>query len=186
MKIHLLNSARLKIALNAEDMQLLNIDFEELSFTQDQTRRAIHELLLIAREQTGFDSRHKRMFIEAFPDRDGGCTLKFTLLSGEPPDLSSKHIAKRRNRTNVFEFETVDAVLDALALLRDCAYCCSLYRLDTAYRLLIEDLSDELLPVLCEFGRKLKGGKHSAVFTAEHGVLIAGGQKLLKKSRCSA
>ena len=67
--------------LSKEDMESHHINSRDLDCGDPLCRSALRELLLKAGESEGFDCGHGRMFIQLYPERDGGCEIFVTLLS---------------------------------------------------------------------------------------------------------
>ena len=88
MKIQAPAENRITIELSARDMDALNITYEQMDYSNIETRRVVWTLLDRAGHELKRDiDPSGRMIIEAVPAGRGGCVLKFTLCSdgSRPP-----------------------------------------------------------------------------------------------------
>lgn len=80
MKILAPAENRITIELSARDMDALNITYEQMDYSNIETRRVVWTLLDRAGHELKRDiDPSGRMIIEAVPAGRGGCILKFTL-----------------------------------------------------------------------------------------------------------
>lgn len=94
MKIQAPAENRITIELSARDMDALNITYEQMDYSNIETRRVVWTLLDRAGHELKRDiDPSGRMIIEAVPAGRGGCVLKFTLCSDgnrgvrQPPSI---------------------------------------------------------------------------------------------------
>ncbi len=177
MKMDLLENGCLKILLTEEDLRGFDLTFEDLDYNNESTRNALHQLLDIARCETGFDFTGS-LVIEVLPV-DGGCLLLLT------PTGSKRHVRiKRAAGPYIFELDDVDAVLRLAQSVGEQTppmFGSSLYRFNKGYRLVLypgTPLSKELGNLLYEFAHPAGEGDIAAAYTAEHGESIAIGDAL--------
>ena len=80
MKINSPKEKLIFIELSGSDMKKLNLSFEEMDYSDEETRRAIFSVLNIARESL---DQHFELSdtakVEALPRENGGCLLFFTI-----------------------------------------------------------------------------------------------------------
>ena len=62
-----IDEKRLLIALSSEDMDFLDITFNQLDWKNDYSREIIKNLLARAESEIGFSSSNKKLLIEAIP-----------------------------------------------------------------------------------------------------------------------
>lgn len=177
MKIDLLENGCLKILLTEEDLSGFDLTFEDMDYNNQTTRKALHQLLDMARLQTGFDSSGS-LIIEALPV-DGGCLLLLTPAGGK------RHVRmKRVVGPYIFELDDADTVLRLAKSVGEHTppmFGSSLYRLNKRYRLVLytgAPLSKELGNILYEFANPAGEGDIAAAYTAEYGESIAIGDAL--------
>ena len=77
-----IDEKRLLIALSSEDMDFLDITFNQLDWKNDYSREIIKNLLAKAESEIGFSSSNKKLLIEAIP-QSNGCFVIITLLSNK-------------------------------------------------------------------------------------------------------
>ena len=86
MELIRINRQKLKIMLTPSDMTHYHLDSQELERNFGQTRGAFRRFLEDLRRQTDFEFDDRRISIQFFPSREGGCELflsSLTPLGGE-------------------------------------------------------------------------------------------------------
>ncbi len=167
---------KLKILLSSLDMQMLGVTYDSLDYKNPETKALLIELLAQGRAQTGFSPGKTKLFIEAYPEPDGGCSILFTALT---PAESDSFAPKYATGPVVFAFTDIDLVIQAAVKLFQQyghrIYKSSLYRLDHEYRLIIHplDRADQVtLNFLQEYAPIVGEGEIAAAFVCEHGIPI--------------
>ena len=186
MKIEAHEENQIIIELNAEDMSALNITYEEMDYSNIETRRVVWTLLDKAGHVLNRDiDPSGKMIIEAVPSRSGGCILKFTLCHSETSEkIRCVHIHKEGYQT-VYEFSSLDDIMDAAVcstkVLRGES---EVYEKSGKYRLIFRCESGETKcsALLCEFGREIGSGDLIAARTREHWRCIIKSNALQKLS----
>lgn len=166
MKIKSPSEDRIIVELSAQDMQELDITYEDMDYSTSETRRVMWTLLDRAGKQLGRDiDPAKRMMIEAIPGVCGGCTVSFTILEKGCPQRS----IIKPSEYLTFEFENADCLLDAAgALIYDGKTESSLYTNGVSYRLTVCGTGAAALRrTLSEFSRVIEG-RGCCEFTREH------------------
>lgn len=85
MEFILVNSVKLKIMLSSQDMKEFGLSGnapEDSGFS----RTALRRLLDRAHTETGFDTKHAKIYVQAFPAPDGSCELFLTRRSRILPE----------------------------------------------------------------------------------------------------
>ena len=114
MKIQAPAENRITIELSARDMDALNITYEQMDYSNIETRRVVWTLLDRAGHELKRDiDPSGRMIIEAVPAGRGGCVLKFTLCSDGSRGVRQPPSIKKGENTAVYEFGSIDDVMDA-------------------------------------------------------------------------
>lgn len=167
MKILAPSENRITIELSARDMDALNITYEQMDYSNIETRRVVWTLLDKAGHELKRDiDPSGRMLIEALPAGRGGCVLKFTLCPDAP--RSAPTALKKSENTVVYEFQSIDAAMDAACAVGRCCERSGLYESNGVYRLLLENCaSDAPEQILGEFGREVTFSA-CAAHTREH------------------
>lgn len=173
MIIKAINSDKIKILLTISDMERLKLTYEELDYQSPSSKRAISELLSFAKAKTGFDFTGARLYIEAYSNGDGSCTLLFTKLDKAPPSEGKRKPFVTDALPVIYEFERID---DAARFARTCLENISplaLYSYNGHYRLVLGAKSAQrLAPLLAEFGRQCGSGLTDLSYLDEHGSLL--------------
>lgn len=182
VRMELLENGCLKILLTESDMQQLHLNFEQLDYTSEVMQEALRELLLQAREKTGFDAGGN-LLVEALPI-DKGCLLLLTPTGGR-----RRVRMKRVSGPYIYEIDTADHLLQLANGW--CRYAAispssaitgsSLYRFGNRYRLILytgTPLNKGILQLLQEFAKPTGEGDAAAAFAAEHGEPMVIGDAL--------
>ncbi|WRS26666.1 adaptor protein MecA [Oscillospiraceae bacterium MB08-C2-2] len=178
MEIILVSPEKLKIILTRQDMNNLSLEYEDMDYTDLQTKEVIVSLLEQAKEQAGFNPKNTKLFIEVYPTQEGGCVLYFTSHSsgswyGGP---------KKGYQVGpiIFEFEDSETLIQAAIRLfsrySHRIYKSSLYLYGQRYRLILYplDYSDRLsVFFLGEYAKRVGEGEILAAFIQEHGKELA-------------
>ena len=157
MKILAPAENRITIELSARDMDALNITYEQMDYSNIETRRVVWTLLDRAGHELKRDiDPSGRMIIEAVPAGRGGSRAVRT------PSI------KKGENTAVYEFCSLDAVMDAAHALGGRCESGGLYESEGRYRLLMgESPTDAPEHILSEFGTPIDS-PFSASHTREH------------------
>ncbi len=173
MIIKAINSDKIKILLTTSDMERLNLTYEELDYQSPSSKRAISELLSFAKVKTGFDFTGARLYIEAFSNGDGSCTLLFTKLDKAPSTESRKKPFVTDALPVIYEFERFDDVARWARSCNENISPLALYTMSGHYRIVLGAKSAQLAaPTLSEFARVCGGGLTDLSVLDEHGKLL--------------
>ena len=168
MNIYFESPQRLKIELDSTDLSDLGITYDELDYSTERTRNAVHELLCRIGAEKEFGASGRRI-IEIFPRGEDGCTMYFTTVKE-----GTLAVRKRAHSVSVWDIDGADSLYCVANFLRErgIAIKISLYLYRGRYRLVInEHISPSASLTLGEFASKC-GERYSALFTAEHGKFI--------------
>ncbi len=154
MQCRMLSENGIEVVLSRDEMQALDITYENLDYANTETRRVLWTVLDEAGSTLGCNiDLTGRMLIEVRPDGDGGCILDFTLYPHTKPR------AKRQKSVHadvvlLFETDSADALLQAVCASKtDCR--ADLYLYDGVFRLLLYPATEQyprLTAVFSEFG----------------------------------
>lgn len=190
-------NGKLKVTLAPRDMASLGITYEQMDYSDPQTRSILTRLLEAARKRSGFSCPdNARLLIELFPTLEGGCSILFTVLE----QRAKVNPTAQAEQTFAFAFPSLDPLGQAAAKLErqnslpDSYGCrCSLYRLGEEYRLLCQlrhpadpDQQREhpCLRELLRRGRQAGRGALAAAYCDEHGELIISQYALKQLAQC--
>ncbi len=116
MNIELLDEKRVLIDLCVEDMQLLSLEYKNLSMQSPVNRKIINNLVRIAKIKTGFQTtQSSTIFVEAMPYQ-GGCFILITL-EEKGKNKSKRYKVVRKLHKRVFLFNSCEEMLSAVEKL---------------------------------------------------------------------
>lgn len=175
MKIEAVDAHRLRMALDAQDMQALGLTYQALLSGQKETGRTLMKLLA-AGERAGFCCKAEKLLIEVYPFEKGGCVLYFTGL---------QRTVRYRVKENgilprLFWFQDADALCAACrAVYRQLSHrmlCSSLYGLENGGYILsvcpLDGPHSHILSLLYEFGEYKGQGRLLESIVREHAALL--------------
>lgn len=90
MDMIVISDSKLKIMLTPGDMRRLDISCESIDYDNSDTRAALKSILDEARCQTGVDLSGKRICIQVYPSREGGCEMFVNVLPSVHGDRRKK------------------------------------------------------------------------------------------------
>ena len=199
MEFDFINESKLKILLNAQDLDEFELSAEELDYSSTETKRMFWDILSRAKKRTGFDTDGHRVLVQLYPSKDGGCEVFVTKIiplceetDGCPALENPRKKKKSPSKTSytVFSFETLKALSSACrGLLRTGYNGDSFAYIDEKKRwyLLLADLDfsgytpmDEY-SFLLEFG-SIENTETYKSYLSEHGKQICGSDAVQKLS----
>ena len=110
-----IDETRLLIGLTGEDMDLLDLTFNQLNWKDDYSREVIWKLLSRAKKEIGFMTDDKQLMIEAIPQQDG-CFVLITLLAKLNRERKIFKI-KENKKPYVFSFKSSENLIRAIERL---------------------------------------------------------------------
>ncbi len=112
MEVIQINAEKVKVMLTEADLSRYELKREVWNCISQESHDTFRHILKKVEEKTGFDAGKSRVFVEAFPDKSGGCELYVTKLKqGNANDALA-------TVCNVYAFETLRALMDACRHLR--------------------------------------------------------------------
>lgn len=198
MELIKINDQKLKIMLTPSDMTQYDLNAERIGEDSEQMHRAFRLLLEEVRRKIGFDFDDRRISVQYFPSREGGCEMFISSIlpraSGgeERKKLPAAHtgnaLAVRNGRQSsgsfqrdgAYRFDTLGDLLRVCNRLQSIGYIgeSAAYRDDrNCYYLLFRTLSSspftipEELAFLVEYG-KIENAAMLRLYFREHGSLI--------------
>lgn len=106
MEILLISPDKIKIMLTADDMDKYGLNAQSMDYNMNKTREVIRELLKIAKERNGFEADGERIFIQAFPCKNGDCELYISKMN---------QISERTSDVKEYRHPTFVTVFDKLS-----------------------------------------------------------------------
>ncbi len=179
LKIELVDQRTVKITLNEDDLDEMALSFQACDGSTSETKRAVLSLITKIKEETKLDLNGGKLFIEAFPDANGGCVLYVNVIDRGASVLRSKRTNIEFNTPLIFRFEGLPCLLDACKrLFHQYSHLIrksSLYLLDQTYYLTICSFlrtDEKLIKLLGEYGRYFGKGDVKVSFIKEHAKCI--------------
>ena len=157
MELELVNENKLKITLTNEDMEALEITFEDMDYDGDaNTRRVLWGILSEAKKQTGFDVTDSGVKFVVHPSKNNGCYILVTKKEQYPAYAKSykKLYTGIKKKRLLYMFECSDNLLDACRQLMLVGYTgkSDIFADDDKYYLYIEDNREYCLGMISEYG----------------------------------
>jgi len=196
LKIEAPQENKIIVELTDNDMSELGITYDQMDYSNIETRRVIWTLLDRARQTLGRDiDPSGKMLIEALPGPSGGCFIYFTVMESDSCGGGAKSLAqvKRENAAATYEFKSLDALMDcaeAIALSGAGLPKSELYESGGKYRLSVfaenapdftwPDATPELKRFFTEYNGVKFDGRLFYEFTKEHWTLLAESNALEK------
>ena len=184
MTFEKLNCEKILITLRHEDMETLELSFEDMSVSDEKSRKTLRRLLLLACFDAGIESKGRRFLLEALP-ADSGCML---LVSSEKIDKRKKYRVKKIAGFPCCVFSDADSMLGGMtAFARSGSgfFPNSLYRVRGKYYLVLDYpvISPERKALLSEYGEWMKLGSIRLSRLKEHGEPLIIGNAAAKFSK---
>ncbi len=159
MKIESNGEEKITVTLSHIDMADLDITYDEMDYSNIETRRVIWTILDKAQKTLGKSvDTDGKLLIEVAPLSDGGCILHFT--SSAYPDSKSKKRLIMKKEAEPILFCPIDenSFIDSLKIiskLKDFIKNFEPYKYKNCLYIIIRPkltFSEKILHVLCEFG----------------------------------
>lgn len=159
MKIEADGDEKISVTLTEADMRELDITYEEMDYSNIETRRVIWTVLDEARRVLGKNiDTDNRLLIQVSPAECGGCIIRFTQSSTKASLSGKRLIMKKECEPVLFRAFDTDSFIDCIGILnelRDSSQSVELFRVDGDYYAVIKPKSsytDTVLMRLCEYG----------------------------------
>jgi len=178
MDFHLISPDKLKVDLTAQDLVMLDIDYDDLDYKDERTRTVLIDLIIRGRAAVGFSPQGSKLYIEIYPREEGGCVVYYTRLQGGQLDSGGSFLPGPT--PVVFAFEDPETLLRACRgahnlyrhrILKSC-----LYTKGGHYRLIIYPLDfggGISVSFLREYARLVGEGSVLAAHIEEHWQLLS-------------
>ena len=142
MNIETPQEDKIIVDLSSEDMTELDITFDNMDYSNIETRRVIWTILDKARLALKRDiDPSDKMLIEAIPKPSGGCIICFTVQNPEVKAASFHNMLKVKKEisTSTYEFDSLSDLTACAERVRKTyiGLKSTLYSLDGKYRLVI-------------------------------------------------
>ena len=180
MKIELIDQKTVKIVLNESDLDAFSFDKNESSVSG--TKRLVLKLIGQIREETSLDLTGGKLFIEAFPDLNGGCILYVNIIERERKTVRTQRTEAGFGAPLLFRFDVLDHLIGgSTRLFSQYSHLIrksSLYLLGKEYFLVLSSYlkaDEKLIRLLGEYGRFFGKGEVRHAFLKEHARCLVEG-----------
>ncbi len=75
MELLLISKNKIRISLTKEDLDGYMITCDRIDYDNTETRRVFWCIFDEVKQKTGFDAAERRIFIQIYPDKSGGCEI---------------------------------------------------------------------------------------------------------------
>lgn len=199
MEIMVINESKLKVTLCEEDLKQFEIRASDLDYSNTETKRMFWDILNRAKHETGFDTDGRRVLVQLYPSKDGGCEMFVTKMGSisvgadeEDDDIFTKKDDKKnrspkskgqittKNIYSVYSFEKAEWLIKVCRRLSDMGYIgeSSVYSCDDGRcYLFLSDINSASYIPLDEFSFILEYGKREnpeimRYYVSEYGKAI--------------
>ncbi len=158
MKIEADGEEKIAVTLTERDMQDFDITYDEMDYSNIETRRVIWTILDEAKRVLGKPINiDNRLLIQVSPGEDGGCIMHFSQLNDSPLHQKKKLVMKKDAEPVVFCAFDCNAFIDAMRIIEDVPSgdSAEFFTKDERYYIIIHPTpgqTEKLLTRLCEFG----------------------------------
>ena len=170
-------------------MASLDMTCEEMDYDNTGTKRIFWEILDKAKRQIGFDAGSEKLFVQVYPDKNGGCLMYVTkdAQKGDPYTYEKKYRSKLytgiKKKRVLYMFEDSEALIEACGQLNLTGYNgkSDIFADGDRYYLYIEDNREPMLELAGEYG-VLINNPYFMFYLEEHTKKIASGDAVRKFS----
>ncbi len=159
MKIESNGEEKITVTLSHIDMTDLDITYDEMDYSNIETRRVIWTILDKARKTLGKSvDTDGKLLIEVAPLEDGGCVLHFTSSPFSDSKSKKRLIMKKDAEPILFCPSDENSFIDSLKIvskLKDYIKNFEPYKYKNCFYIIIRPrltFSEKILHILCEFG----------------------------------
>ena len=181
MNIQANGEEKISVTLTKNDMTDFDITYDELDYSNIETRRVIWTILDEAKKVLGKSVNvDNRLLIRASPADDGGCLLEFTQLPELCDTKKKRLIMKKDSEPVLFTAFDENAFLDCAGHLRDSLKKSIkssdfFYYSNTYYAVIYPkpNTTESILFSLCEFGNADASAKTDIATLYEYGQKLS-------------
>lgn len=123
MNIILITDNRLKVTLTEQDLNGYGIRIEDIDYGNTETKRVFWTILDRAKNETGFDAAQSRIFIQIYPDTQGGCEMYVSRIGEKRPESGERvrcnigSGARKKPTEQVYRFGNLELLMTACRVL---------------------------------------------------------------------
>ena len=180
MKIEADGEEKIAVTLSHEDMHELDITYDEMDYSNIETRRVIWTVLDEAKRVLGKTvNTDGRLLVQVSPADDGGCLMLFTQLPPKESKSKKRLIMKKDAEPLLFFAFDSNAFIDGIKILKDnylSVKSFELFMYQNDYYIIVHTkptFSEALEMRLCEFGEIQTNNKKFVSEIYEYGTCIS-------------
>ena len=199
LKIEKINKDRIMVTLTPTDLSDYNIDINALGPNSKELHSLLFNIMETIRAETGFNPYNGQVVVEATPHSDG-VTLVVSKMGANQARIAIEEFKRNvkvtarlksadkteKSKYATFSFANFDNVSMSLARIADDTLMdAALYKVDSTFCLAMKNREEHLrvIDLINEFADKVSYNSLRYVFIAEHGSLVAEGEKLVGMAR---
>ena len=124
LELSLMGQDKLRVILTPFDMIKYDLTCDKIDYDNTETRKAVWSILDYAKHETGFDAAAGRIYIQVYPEKNGGCEIYITKLQkNELPSAGNMNDTNENTAAVVpKEVSAVYQFEDAENLMRVCKF----------------------------------------------------------------
>ena len=179
MKIEADGEEKISVTLTETDMKDLDITYEDMDYSNIETRRVIWTILDEAKRVLGRNINiDNRLLVQVSPADCGGCIIHFTQSDVKSTSSGKRLIMKKDCEPILFHAMDADAFIDCKPLLEEIkssSHSVELFRSDDNYYAVIRpqaSSTDTILMRLCEYGDVSLSQKRDICRLYESGISL--------------
>jgi negative regulator of genetic competence, sporulation and motility len=176
LKIESDGEEKISVTLSKEDMHELDITYDEMDYSNIETRRVIWTILDEAKRILGKPIKTDgKLLIQVSPVEDGGCLLLFTPTPALESNSKKHLIMKKDAEPLLFRAFDSNALIDSIVLLKKTSQMLKAFEpfeLHNKFYIIIypkTTFSETIEFSLCEFGETEVGNKKGISELYEYG-----------------
>ena len=125
MHIKIISEEKLKVTLSAIDLKDYGIRLEDIDYDNTETRRVFWTILDKAKIETGFDAASSRIFIQIYPNTDGGCEMYVSRIKSRRDDTVKLHptpYSSEQTTEHIYRFSRLEHLTAACKALNNLGF----------------------------------------------------------------
>lgn len=176
MKIEANGEEKISVTLSDEDMHNLDITYDEMDYSNIETRRVIWTILDEAKRVLGKPiNTDGRLLVQVSPGDNGGCLMSFTQMPLSDAKSKKRLIMKKDAEPLLFRAFDCDAFSESLGVVKRISKMLKsfeLFRLQNNYYIILHPkpaFSENIEFFLCEYGETQADNKKGISELYEYG-----------------
>lgn len=180
MKIEADGEEKIAVTLTERDMQDFDITYDEMDYSNIETRRVIWTILDEAKRVLGKPINiDNRLLIQVSPGEDGGCIMHFSQLQDHGSHIKKRLVMKKDTEPVVFCAFDCNSFIESVSLIKnrpELQQEPEFFILEESYYVILypsPSQTEKMVMDLCEFGSVSIGGKKEIARLYELGKALS-------------